>query len=368
MNEMNLTYVLELLDPTRRKETNLLKNISEVVENRKSIARRLQQGNKKLSTSNFNENLPSCVVNQNIREVKSLYNNFKKSNSPKENISFKANQPICYNNQNYKLDLENGFIEVPLWNGKTTRISFPIKFTPRYRELEYQLIFGAKKGKGSLFYKKGKWYFAVSITIEPVDRSGDKTMGIDIGIRQLAAASIMDKDRNEINRTFYSGNEAGFVRKKYRTVRRKLGKDKKLQAISKLNNKEQRWMSDKNHKISRSLVNLAVQEGVGTIVMEKLSGIRTKVKTTKKADRNIHAWSFYQLQQFIRYKANLAGIKVEYIDAKYTSQTCSKCAQIKKSNRRGSFYTCDCGNNIHSDLNASRNIAMKFEPKLQQSA
>ena len=112
----------------------------------------------------------------------------------------------------------------------------------------------------------------------------------------------------------------------------------------------------------------AVQEGVGVIVMEKLSGIRNKVKSTKKADRNIHSWSFYQLQQFIRYKANLAGIKVEYIDAKYTSQTCSKCAQIKKSNRRGSFYTCDCGNNIHSDLNAARNIAMKFESKLQQPA
>ena len=45
----------------------------------------------------------------------------------------------------------------------------------------------------------------------------------------------------------------------------------KLHAIKKLNNKEQRWMTDKNHKISRSLVNLAVQEGVGVIVMEKLS-------------------------------------------------------------------------------------------------
>lgn len=92
---MKLTYVLELLEPTGRKENILLNNISEVVKNRKSIAEQLQQGNRKLSTSNFKEKLSSCVVNQNIREVKVLHNNFNKSNSPKENLNFKANQPIC---------------------------------------------------------------------------------------------------------------------------------------------------------------------------------------------------------------------------------------------------------------------------------
>ena len=283
-------------------------------------------------------------------------------------MSFKNNQPLCYNNQNYSLDLENGFVSIPLWNDKSSRISFPLKFTPRYKELEYQLVFGTKKGKGSLFYKKGKWYFAVTLTIEPVYRSGDKTMGIDIGIRQLAVASILDDHLEEVNRSFYNGNEAGFIRKKYRTVRRELGKNKKLHAIRNLNDKEQRWMTDKNHKISRSLVNLAVQEGVGIIVMEKLSGIRNKVKSAKKADRNIHSWSFYQLQQFIEYKANLVGIEVKYIDAKYTSQSCSKCGQINKSNRRDNLYTCECGNRIHSDLNAARNIALKFKSQFKQSA
>lgn len=253
-------------------------------------------------------------------------------------------------------------------NGKSTRTGFPLKLTPGYRELEYQLIFGAKKGKGGLFYKKGRWHFAVAITIEPADLSGDKIMGIDIGIRQLAVASILDKDSKETNRIFYSGNEAGFIRKKFKTVRKDLGKNKKLHAIKKLNNKEGRWVSDKNHKISRSLVKLAVQEGVGVIVMEKLSGIRSKVRSTKKADRNTHSWSFYQLQQFIEYKAKLAGIEVKYIDAKYTSQTCSKCGQVKKSNRRSNLYTCNCGNRIHADLNAARNIAKKFELKLKQSA
>ena len=78
--------------------------------------------------------------------------------------------------------------------------------------------------------------------------------------------------------------------------------------------------------------------------------------------------TFYQLQQYIQYKARLSGIKVEYIDPKYTSQRCSKCGQIKKSNRNGNLYTCRCGNQIHSDLNAARNIAYQKLYKLEQQS
>ena len=116
-------------------------------------------------------------------------------------------------------------------------------------------------------------------------------------------------------------------------------------------------MTDLNHKISSQLINLAVQEQVGTIVMENLENIRQTAKSLNRADRNLHSWTFYQLQNFIKYKAKLAGIKVKYISPKYTSRRCSKCGQIKKSNRKGSLYSCKCGNHINADLNASRNIA-----------
>ena len=99
------------------------------------------------------------------------------------------------------------------------------------------------------------------------------------------------------------------------------------------------------------------QEQVGTIVMENLENIRQTAQSLNRADRDLHSWTFYQLQNFIEYKAKLAGVKVEYVDPKHTSQCCSKCGQIKKSNRKGNLYSCDCGNHIHADLNAGRNIA-----------
>jgi len=362
---MQLTYVLELLKPTKRKENIFLNNIAEVVKNRQAIADKLKVGEAKLSSADFKEhNLPSAVKNQNIREVKALYKRFLKSKSKKENIEFKDNQPICYNNQNY--DLYGHIISIPLYTSKCQRLAFPVKQTIRFKELQQYIKDGCKLGKASLFYKRRKWYFAVTIKIDDKKTTNTNVMGIDIGLRQLAVASIKTSRDKEINRQFHNGKQAGFIRKKYRSLRRRLGKSKKVKVIKNIKHKEQRWMTDLNHKISRQLINLAVQEQVGTIIMENLENIRKTAKSLNRADRNLHSWTFYQLQQFIEYKAELAGIKVEYINPKYTSQGCSKCAKVKKSNRKANLYSCECGNHIHADLNASRNIANKYLE--QQSA
>jgi IS605 OrfB family transposase len=363
--DMQLTCVLELLKPTKRKENIFLNNIAEVVKNRQAIAAKLKAGEINLSSSDFKElNLPSAVKNQNIREVKALYKRFLKSNSKKENIEFKENQPICYNNQNYYID--HHIISIPLYTTKCQRFAFPVKQTERFEKLQQHIESGCKLGKASLFYKRGKWYFAVTIKIAAKKPNNSNLMGIDIGLRQLAVASVKNPQGKEINRQFHNGKQAGFIRKKHRMLRRKLGQSKKVKAIKNINDKEQRWMTDLNHKISRQLINLAVQEQVGTIIMENLENIRNTAKSLNRADRNIHSWTFYQLQQFIEYKAELAGIKVEYINPKYTSQSCSKCTKVKKSNRKANLYSCECGNHIHADLNASRNIANKYLE--QQSA
>lgn len=362
---MQLTYVLELLKPTKRKENIFLNNIAEVAKNRRAIADKLKAGKFKLSSSDFKEiDLPSAVKNQNIREVKANYKRFLKSDSDKDNIEFKDNQPICYNNQNYHID--DHIISIPFYTNKCERFAFPVKQTKRFKELQQYIESGCKLGKASLFYKKGKWYFAVTIKIENKETKALNVMGIDIGLRQLAVGSVKTPQGKEINRQFHNGNQAGFIRKKYRSLRRKLAQAKKIDVIKTINDKEQRWMTDLNHKISRQLINLAVQEQVGTIVMEDLENIRNTAKSLNRADRNLHSWTFYQLQQFIEYKAELAGIKVKYVNPKYTSQSCSKCGKVNKSNRKVNLYSCECGNHIHADLNASRNIANKYLE--QQSA
>jgi len=49
-----------------------------------------------------------------------------------------------------------------------------------------------------------------------------------------------------------------------------------------------------------------------------------------------------------------------YAKVKYTSQRCSNCGEILEKNRKKNLYTCQCGNHIHSDLNAARDIADQY--------
>lgn len=355
---MQLTYVLELLEPTNRKASIIEQNIQSAQRNRMEIADKLKDGISQLSTKDFGEKLPSAVINQNIREVKALYRLFKKSRSTKDNLSFKDNQPIAYNNQNYRM--EDHFVSVPLYTDRSKRYWFPVVQNSILLDLKDQIRSGAKLGKASLFRKSNKYYFAVTVKVEPNDATGERKMGIDVGLNQIAVASIQDSSGDEINRWFISGKEAGFVRRKYRALRRSLGQAKQPKKIMALGQKEAAYMRDLNHKISRYLVNLAVQEEVSTLAMENLKGIRRRVHSSKKADINIHAWSFHELQSFIEYKAELAGIHVEYVDPSYTSQTCNACGKIDKANRKRNRYICSCGYSTHADLNAARNICDKL--------
>ncbi|KAF0996445.1 hypothetical protein BJQ97_03135 [Geobacillus sp. TFV-3] len=96
---------------------------------------------------------------------------------------------------------------------------------------------------------------------------------------------------------------------------------------------------------------------LGVIRMEDLAGIRKRAKSAKEAGRSLHSWAFHQLQTMIAYKAEMAGIRVEWVNPTYTSQTC-RCGHREKANRNGIHFRCQkCGYTIHADLNGAINIA-----------
>lgn len=255
-----------------------------------------------------------------------------------------------FNSQNAKIECEDGLYKISFPTLKK-RVGVPLLVTDRQRVWFDRLLSGeAKKGTVMLHQKSGRWFVTISITFSANRINGVKTMGIDLGLRNLAVASIGTKT------LFFKGSEVAFKRRRFAARRRTLGKLKKLCTIVKSKNKESRWMREHNHRISRQIVNHAADNGVGCIRMEDLTGIRM-AKSKKEAGRNLHNWSFHQLQTFITYKAEMIGIKVEFVNPKYTSQTC-KCGHRDKKNRKGDRFLCrSCGYTAHADVNASINIA-----------
>ena len=66
--------------------------------------------------------------------------------------------------------------------------------------------------------------------------------------------------------------------------------------------RENRWMQDINHKVSKALVENNPKHTL--FVLEDLTGIRSATEKVKAKDRYVSvSWSFYDLEQKIRYKA-----------------------------------------------------------------
>jgi IS605 OrfB family transposase len=89
-------------------------------------------------------------------------------------------------------------------------------------------------------------------------------------------------------------------------------------------------------------IEFAKEQGVTKIRMEDLTGARWEMKQRKKQrqdnGRSLQSWSFYQLQEFIEYKAIFAGIEVEYVNKDNTSMICSVCGHKFTSRPEGRMF------------------------------
>lgn len=177
-------------------------------------------------------------------------------------------------------------------------------------------------------------------------------IGIDRGINNLAVTSTNN---------FYGGGKVKRISNRYLILRAALqskGSASAKRHLRKLSGRERRFKADINHQIAKQIVE-ALKPG-DTIVLENLSGIRNR-RLRKKQRAAINSWNFYQLEQFIIYKAAARGIKVVFVDPRYTSQRCSKCGHIEKKNREAARFCCKiCGFKHNADLNAAKNICLKY--------
>jgi len=252
---------------------------------------------------------------------------------------------IRYDANCYSLWLNKKIVSISTCEGRK-------KFTliiPEY----FEKYLTWKYTSADLFVREGKVFLHVVFEKEIADiPSNDNFVGIDRGINQLAVTS-----KNK----FYDGKKIKTISRRYEKIRSMLQSKKHSgkRHLKKIKSKEQRFRRDVNHTVAKQIVN-SIDSG-STIILEKLTGIRN-AKARKKQRKELNKWNFFQFEQFLKYKAMSKGIKVEYTPARYTSQKCSRCGTILKSNRKfQSLYSCKhCSFSLNADLNASRNIRQNY--------
>ncbi len=83
-----------------------------------------------------------------------------------------------------------------------------------------------------------------------------------------------------------------------------------------------------------------------------------RIHEEKKFNRKLSGFQYYELTQYIKYKAALAGIKVIQVSDASTSQYCRKCYQKGVRKIQGLFTCAKCGEE-NADRNPAFNIAYR---------
>lgn len=239
---------------------------------------------------------------------------------------------------------------------KRVKVNFENKHWQKYLDSSWNL------GTAKLLNLKGNWYLHIPVTKVVEEFSNEKArhvVGIDRGLRFLA---VTYDERGKTD--FVRGKQILRKRHKFIEVRRQLqakGTKSAKRALARLSGRENRWMSDVNHRISKTLVE---KYGANTLfVLEDLTGIsfeRTNLNCGAKANNDLRSWAFYQLEQFLAYKAHEHCSEVLKVSAKYTSQRCPKCGSINKRNRHhhSHEYICQCGYRSNDDRIGAMNIQL----------
>jgi|LSQX01.3.fsa_nt_gb IS605 OrfB family transposase len=124
-----------------------------------------------------------------------------------------------------------------------------------------------------------------------------------------------------------------------------------------------------SHRVSRRIVEFAIENNAAVIVFENLKNLKpAKGKYSKRSNTKRAYWLKGKIQNFTRYKALEHNILISLVSPRNTSRNCYYCVeQVFRYNDTPTGHTvgaplflCPNGHKGNADVNASWNIGKKF--------
>jgi putative transposase len=196
---------------------------------------------------------------------------------------------------------------------------------------------------------------------EPVPRTGERVVGVDLGISTLATLST----GKPVPNGRHLDRELRRLRRAQRRASRRRGPDRRTGQVpsnrwrkararaDRIHTRVANLRRDDTHKFTTGLVG-----GHDVIVIEDLHV--AGMLRNKRLARHIAGAAWAEIRRQLTYKAQRAGVRLIVADRWFaSSKTCSGCGTVKAklalSERR--FVCAVCGLVLDRDLNAARNLA-----------
>jgi putative transposase len=232
-------------------------------------------------------------------------------------------------------------------DGMTLRKSGKLGFVgvPGEIKVKWHRALPALPKSAILSRNSGKWFVILHVDVQPIERAGPKSVGIDMGLTNLVALSTGETvARQNITKR----NAAGLRRAQRalaRCKRRSNGRRQQKAVVAKLQAHIGNARRDSLHKLSVSIV-----ARFGRIAVEDLN-IKGLAAGMLAKPVNDAAWSM--LTNMLAYKAERASCEFVKVDPRGTSQTCPDCGTIAKKTLAERMHRCECGCVLDRDVAAA---------------
>jgi putative transposase len=249
--------------------------------------------------------------------------------------------------------LSNGRGQTPV------RIAIPEQLKDALRFLEVRLVYNRAS-------RRYTWHLVVENGKQPKPAPGTNVVAVDLG--EIHPAAVGD----ETTATVITCRERraeiqGHARRLADIAAALAGKVKgsgRYRSLIRLKARviarHEQVMRDMEHKISRAIVDVAVEQKAGTIVIGDVRDIADGIDCGKVQNQKMSQWNHGKVRKFVEYKAAAEGIEVKLEDEAYTTQTCPRCGQRHKP--KGRNYRCPaCGFQAHRDVVGMVNILSKHK-------
>jgi putative transposase len=197
------------------------------------------------------------------------------------------------------------------------------------------------------------------------DKQDSRTVvGVDVNEDNVALTALIEGGVEDT--LVIDFPEIKSERHRYFTMRKRVQNAGKERIHDTLEGREERFVRDRLHKVSRHIVEWSQQFERPCIVFEDLKEMRDSIDYGTRMNRRLHHLPFRALQFYTSYKAEFEGIPTAWINPEYTSQRCPICGHTERANRNKKRFKCrSCSHQNHADRGASVNIAVKGIKKYQ---
>lgn len=212
------------------------------------------------------------------------------------------------------------------------------------------------------------WYLTLGFehNENQVELNKDLSIGIDLGIKDLAIINVIDNPIKNINKTVRVRKLKKKLRRLQRQISRKYEANKQGKKFLKTNNilnleKKikliyRKLMNIRDNHIHQA-TNMIIRLRPYRVVMEDLNV--TGMMKNRHLSKAIQEQKFYEFLRQMKYKCKFNSIEFVQVDRFYpSSKTCSGCGSINKNLKLNDrIYKCnECGLTIDRDKNASINL------------